>query len=166
MKCPFPACTTSQKPLGALPPSSGDPTPAFLQEALPPAAWETDSGKVIFLTRHSGVFKGGSYGGKGSPSGWHSDSSWSRRGRPLAGNHKSPTGRAAGTLRFAVAGWRPEVLYLLTKMGKGRGESLRQRPPVLPLQPCFSAVGGEGLGLKVGLAVRCFPVWPFSFWNN
>lgn len=131
-------------------PSPGGPTPAFLDLLLPTGSggdWGDDSGKVIFLNRHLEIFKrgggGGNMEGKGAPSGWHSSSSlsWSRRGRPQTGNHKSPQpSRAAGTLWFVVAGRRPEVLYLLTKMGKGRGKAGQTAGPPLPSRSVLASL--------------------------
>lgn len=153
-----------------LPPCPRGPTPAFLVLILPTGSLGDcrDSGKVIFLNRRTEIFKRRIYGRKGSPCGWHTNSSlsWSQRGRPQTGNHKSlQPGHAAGTLWFVVAGRRPEVLYLLTKMGKGRGESPEAEAfSCPPCSPSLSLSGGVWDTKMGGWAVRC--LWSFDFWNN
>lgn len=92
-----------------------------------------------------------------------------RRGRPQTGSHKSPEpSRAAGTLRFVVAGRRPEVLYLLTKMGKGRGEQGQRQspPPALPVSSCFSVTGGLGVEGRGWREVSFALLGLFDFWKR
>lgn len=100
--------------------------------------------------------------GKGGPCGWHTNSSlsWSQRGRPQTGNHKSlqrPRCRNA-----VVCGGRAETgsLVFVNKNGERQGGEPRSRGPLLPaLQPSFPLAGGLW-GMKAGglWAERCLLV--------
>lgn len=162
------------------PPSSAPPPPA---SSLPPSpSFPTgslgdcgDTGRVVFLSRRTEVFKRGTRGRKGSPCRGHTNSSpsWSQRGRLQTGNHKSPQpGPAArpGSRNAVVCGGRAETgsLVFVNKNGERQGGELGGGGLLLPaLQPSLLTFWGAW-GTKVGVGREMsFDVSGLlDFWNN
>lgn len=153
---PSPPSSTPPPPASSLPPS-----PSFPTGSLGDCG---DTGRVVFLSRRTEVFKRGTRGRKGSPCRGHTNSSpsWSQRGRLQTGNHKSPQpGPAArpGSRNAVVCGGRAETgsLVFVNKNGErqGRGESwAAEASSCPPCSPHFSLSGELG-ARRWGSAVRC-----------
>lgn len=105
-----------------------------------------------------GVFKRGIQGREGGPPAAGiptppSSLSWSRRGRPQTGNHKSPPARP-GCRNAVVCGGRAETGSLVFVNKNGERPGRRPPPPVLPAVLASHLLGWGAWDTTVGGGVR------------